>query len=166
MSMTTAKPDMRPIYIIVYHSPLFPAHWSLWIPSAANPNVGKVIHVNGSAASGFEREFRRNFDIKSITQKHSLILLAQVDEKYITDTPEDGLGTSDEVAVDGIETVALKLAPPEKSLRVSNAAKEVGTGRVQLLNCQTWLRELVILLAAESIVSDSAMSVMDSVPKN
>ncbi|KAJ8592657.1 hypothetical protein M405DRAFT_787133 [Rhizopogon salebrosus TDB-379] len=46
---------MRTITIIMYPSPMFPAHWVMWIPSCSKQEVGKAIHTVGDAQSGFEK---------------------------------------------------------------------------------------------------------------
>lgn len=109
----------RDIYLIVYHSPLFPAHWALWIPSANNSQIGKKLHVFGDVANGFEHEFQRNYNPFNDQLKHSLVLLAEVEEKNVVDVPGDGSQTSDKNAMDDIERVALATLAPSKSLKAS-----------------------------------------------
>jgi hypothetical protein len=46
---------MRTITIIMYPSPMFHAHWVMWIPSYSKQEAGKVIHTVGDARSGFEK---------------------------------------------------------------------------------------------------------------
>ncbi|KAG9011248.1 hypothetical protein FRB93_003049 [Tulasnella sp. JGI-2019a] len=70
-----------------------------------------------------------------------------------------------EVAIDDIERVALALPPPKKSLR-SSYTTQVVKGRAQLLNCQSWLRELVVSLVKNGIVPGTAVAAMDGAPEN
>ena len=68
----------RPLYLVVYHSRLFAAHWALWIPTYANEtvgDVGKVIHVEGSPSEGFSHQFKRNYDISKTSRSKSTIFL-------------------------------------------------------------------------------------------
>jgi len=106
----------REIFLLVYPSPLFAAHWSLWIPSQSNPELGKVVHVTGAVSVGFILEFKRNYDIANTGRGSTLILLAEVDDKYVADVPGDGAFSLDQNAVDDIERLALTFPPPTKSL--------------------------------------------------
>jgi len=62
-SSPLANAMSRPIYLVVYHSPLFAAHWALWVRHYETNNeqrLGKIMHVQGSANQGFVHEFMRN----------------------------------------------------------------------------------------------------------
>jgi hypothetical protein len=107
----------RKIYLISYDSPLFPAHWALWIPSASNPSLGKIIHVTGDAAQGFELQFKRNYDISITQRKHHIIPIGSVDNSHIVDGP-GGRTVTDDVPTEGdtLEETAAKIPAPAKSL--------------------------------------------------
>ena len=109
----------REVYLIIYHSPLFPAHWAFWIPSVESAKIGKKLHVFGDAAKGFEHEFQRNYSTAGTQRKHSLVLLANVEDKHIVDVPGDGSQSSDKTAADDIERQALAIPAPVKSLNPS-----------------------------------------------
>ncbi|TDL30184.1 hypothetical protein BD410DRAFT_893314 [Rickenella mellea] len=154
----------RDVFLIVYRSPVFPAHWALWIPSVDNTNVGKIINVIGDASSGFEHEFVRNHDLEEEShRRNDLVLLAKVNEEHIVDSLEDGSNVNDATAVDDIERKALEIPAPVKSLRLST---DPPTKRVEIQNCQTWLRELVVGLVAAEIFPESSIVAMDNAPKN
>jgi len=60
----------RPVYLLVYNSRVFAAHWSMWIPNdstdtPATEDIGKIIQVTGDSLKGFVHEFVRNHDIVS-----------------------------------------------------------------------------------------------------
>lgn len=108
----------RNLFLIVYKSPLFPAYWSIWIPSVANRNIGKRIHVTGDVHSGFEHEFVRNYDLRSDTRTHFVILIGEVEDKYVADDDmdlRDG-GERDKSPRDRIEEVALEIPAPGPSM--------------------------------------------------
>lgn len=119
----------RPIYLIVFHSPLFAAHWSLWIPSPKNSTIGKVSHVEGSPSAGFSHEFKRNYDISTESRKNSVIFLCQVDGDSVVDAAGDGAYSTDATAVDVVERWALAVEAPGPSLRSAGAAVSVFVGR-------------------------------------
>lgn len=112
----------RDIYLIVYNSLLFPAHWTLWIPTKANPQIGKGIHVTGDAANGFQHEFKRNYDLSEEDRANRLFLLAQVDDRWVADVPGDGSFSVDTTPADDVETIALSVPAPGKSLRTSEGS--------------------------------------------
>lgn len=112
----------RPIYLIVYHSRPFPAHWAIWIPHKNEPSpegMGKVIQVEGNPSEGFSHEFKRNYDSSQDSRLHSVILLGTIDGSNIldSDTHANGKGTTDVTAIDEVEKVALSVPAPRPSLR-------------------------------------------------
>ncbi|KAF1956563.1 hypothetical protein CC80DRAFT_492104 [Byssothecium circinans] len=54
----------RTVNLVVFNSPLFPAHWALFTPHSNNQQVGTMIHAVGDAKDGFETRFERNYNIK------------------------------------------------------------------------------------------------------
>jgi len=117
--MTTCETMSRPVYLIIYHSPIFAAHWALWIPSY-NKNVigqsGKIINVQGSPSDGFVHEFERNYNLSAESRSHSLKLLGWVDPKSILDTA-CGDHSVDNTPIDALERSALDIQAPGPSLR-------------------------------------------------
>ncbi|KAI0448216.1 hypothetical protein F4803DRAFT_545740 [Xylaria telfairii] len=154
---------IRTIYLIVYNSPLFPAHWAIWIPSQENLAIGKRIHVEGDAATGFQLSFDRNYDKTQDSRKHEIVVLAEVHAKHVVDTPGSGSNTVDREPKDGIESIAAKVAPPGPSLM--SASRTRGT-KVEIKNCQTWLMDVVNALHKEGIFDSKAVEVIQAAPKN
>ncbi|TVY43316.1 hypothetical protein LSUB1_G001423 [Lachnellula subtilissima] len=121
----------RPVYLIIYHSPIFAAHWALWIPyyeEEVTGKTGKIINVQGSPSEGFLHEFERNYDVAAETRRHSIKLLSWLDSKYIIDTTGDY--SVDSTAIDVLERSALTIQAPGPSLR---SAGEPNKGRVEEL---------------------------------
>jgi hypothetical protein len=110
--------DNREIYLVVYHSQLFPAHWALFIPKKIRTETGrtsyaetrKYINVLGDPATGFEHEIKRNQDITEHSSNNTCILIGTVKEKYVSDNGDDE-----------IETLALAISALAKSLKSSAA---------------------------------------------
>lgn len=82
--------------LIVYHSPLFAAHWALFLPSPTNSTSGRRIHADGSPASGFEVLFEE-YDLTQCTQSYEGIELGAVE-------------------IIDLERVARSIEAPKKSL--------------------------------------------------
>ncbi|KAH7336918.1 hypothetical protein B0J17DRAFT_718832 [Rhizoctonia solani] len=153
--------DHRSIYILIFHSPIFPAHWALWIPSLTQPKIGKIINAVGDPSSGFVREIERHFNLADVSGSTSTVLLSgRVETKHIIDS--DSLGSE---PVDEVEKVACGIAPPEKSLK-SARKSNIPSGRVEIKNCQTWLREFVCALVEHGICEAEAIGVLDRAPRN
>lgn len=113
----------RTIYLIVYNSRLFPAHWAIWIPSQSDPDIGRIINAAGDVLTGFDITFERNYDITAETRPHQVISLGQVGDGDVIDVPGDGShrveseSQGDLVAWDSIEEAGLSTPAPVKSLR-------------------------------------------------
>jgi len=171
----------RSVYLIVYHSPLFPAHWALYIPNLPHPvltttsdstsqvvegaqvrKVGKIVNVVGSVAAGFAHEFKRNYDLEEDGRGYSLFLLDErVDGALVWDRAEEG-ETIDAQAQDPFEVLALSVPAPGPSL---NSAADKGR-RVQIRNCQTWLREAVERYVTAGIMHEVALERLATAPVN
>jgi len=151
----------RKVFIISYNAGgLFEDHWGLWIPSAANPDIGTIIHVKGDSLKGFELEFKRNYNRTITSAIYIPYEIADVDPKYIVDTKGDGKPFADTIAHDKIEQQALLIPAPPKSL------KPAGSGeKAEIKNCQTWMYELVNALIADEIFPPSALTKLNTVPK-
>lgn len=122
----------RSVYLIVFRSPVFPAHWALWIPCADDSSTGKLINAVGDPATGFSHEFQRNFCPASTAGAILTVLLSDcVGARHIVDGPPALAleSTIDADAVDDLERVALTIPPPRKSLNsVSTQEVRVCTG--------------------------------------
>ncbi|KAI0534870.1 hypothetical protein GGR58DRAFT_480990 [Xylaria digitata] len=154
----------RTICLIVYKSPLFPAHWALWVPSEADPNIGKRIHAEGNAAAGFRLSFNRNYDVTTESRRYETLVVAKVGAGLLIDTPGDEMNSVDAEPQDMVEKVAAKVPTPGPSL-VSSTASAQRT-RAEIRNCQTWLLEVVTALHKEGIVDSNAVEVIKTAPKN
>ncbi|KAJ4314364.1 hypothetical protein N0V84_008944 [Fusarium piperis] len=159
----------RTIYLIVYNSRLFPAHWVIWIPSQSDLKIGKVINAAGDVLTGFDITFERNYNIAEESRPHQVILLGQVDDAHIVDVPGDGSYRAESesqgnlVAWDPIEEAGLNTPAPVKSLRPVSSSSH---SRVEIRNCQTWVREVVEKLVESDIMNESALETVWNAPKN
>jgi hypothetical protein len=111
----------RTVYLIVYNSPLFPAHWGLWIPSLDDPTVGKRLHAPGDAANGFEIDFDRNYTLDATNRQYQSLVLAEVSNYHVVDVKGDGSRRSDSTAHDDLEQVLLSVPAPGASLVSSSS---------------------------------------------
>ncbi|KZP20357.1 hypothetical protein FIBSPDRAFT_742513 [Athelia psychrophila] len=153
----------RCIHLLVFNSPLFPAHWAMYIPGHRG-GPGKLINVQGDPSTGFCHEFERNYDPSSTANKTTMLHLCDVQDEHVLDVPGDGSPSIDTNVMDDIERVALGVRPPPKTLRSSNG-NAVPT-KVTIQNCQTWMVQLVEALVEVAIVPRIALEVLEGAPKN
>ncbi|KAF2118705.1 hypothetical protein BDV96DRAFT_642883 [Lophiotrema nucula] len=154
----------RTVCLVIFNSPLFPAHWGLWVPSTDQPSIGKLLHASGDAATGFEIAFERNYDLGATTRRHQVLQLAQVLDHYVVDVKGDGSRTKDQIAHDYLEEVALSVPAPARSL--VSATSQGPRQRVEIQNCQTWLRQVVAAFVQNGAMDQSALQTVDNAPKN
>lgn len=103
----------RSISLIVFSNGTKPAHWAIWIPTAGQQDIGKLLHVTGNPATGFFLEFKRNYDLRTTRRGYRIVALAQVNDQYVTDTPNvHGVDTT---ARDRLESMATRVTPPGRS---------------------------------------------------
>ncbi|PGH13164.1 hypothetical protein AJ80_06410 [Polytolypa hystricis UAMH7299] len=147
----------RTVFLLVFRSPLFPAHWALWIPSADDKNVGKVIEVDGSVHTGFEHSIDPVFDLSKTTRTFVVIKLGEISDDTVVD--------SESRIIDPIEQVALSVPAPGPTLNpvASNAPPKAP---VQLSNCQNWITKFVAELVCRNLLDASANEVVQNAPKN
>jgi hypothetical protein len=96
------------------------AHWALFVPSADDPNFGKVIHVkrDRNPDKVFTHDFKRNHNTNKPRSPHQLIELGQITSNIIVDVPGNGREKSwvDKTPVDILEQIALTIPGPRPSL--------------------------------------------------
>ncbi|KAI9893590.1 MAG: hypothetical protein M1814_006386 [Vezdaea aestivalis] len=92
----TPRVSNRTIYLLVFNSLLFPAHWAMFIPHANQGTIGKIIQVEGNVMTGFTLEFGRNYDYALDSRGKTIIELAQVAAANIVDVIEGGAPSTDQ----------------------------------------------------------------------
>ncbi|KAF2871355.1 hypothetical protein BDV95DRAFT_606790 [Massariosphaeria phaeospora] len=146
----------NPLHLIIYPSPLFAAHWALFLPtptSTTTPKLGTRIHADGSPATGFTLLVEPEHDLAECAPRsYRVVELGSVGE---------GKGVGD------VERVAREVEVPGKSLKgVGVAGVEGLRRRVEMKNCQTWVREVVGKLVEEGLLEAGALQVVEGAPKN
>ncbi|KAF1846886.1 uncharacterized protein K460DRAFT_49567 [Cucurbitaria berberidis CBS 394.84] len=154
----------RTIYLVVFNSRLFPAHWGLWIPHTDDPGVGKFLEASGDAAEGFNIAFERNYNLEATGRIHQVLRLAEMQDHLVVDVKGDGSQSTDQTVHDYLEQVALSVPAPSKSL--VSATAQGPKQRVEIQNCQTWLRAVVAALVQNGVIDQAALQAVDSAPKN
>lgn len=131
-ALTTAAADsgMVDIFLLCYlPSPLFHAHWALFVPDPKRPQRGTVLNVRGDPLNGFVHEFERGYVPGEDPEKPPAVLkLGAIAERLIRadETAPDG---KDATAYNELERLALSVDAPGRSLG-RGASKEVSSGPV------------------------------------
>jgi hypothetical protein len=100
----------RTLSLLIFSSPLFPVHRSLWILSTSTPHIGKRLHATGS-----EIAFERNYNIDTETRRYQILSLGEVlDDAFVMDVKGDGSESTDQVASDYLEDVVRGVEAPEE----------------------------------------------------
>lgn len=113
------------IFLLCYlPSPLFHAHWALFIPNQARPQCGTVLNVRGNPLNGFVHEFERGYIPSEDPEKPPTVLkLGTIAERLVRSelTAPDG---KDATAYSQLEQLALSIDAPGRSLG-RGASKDV-----------------------------------------
>jgi hypothetical protein len=81
----------RTIYLLAFRpGPRQRPHFAIWVPTAADPKVGSLIHVVGAPVAGFSHEFKRGYDPTQTNQRYQIWPIGQVDSSHIVDFPDPG----------------------------------------------------------------------------
>ncbi|KAE9364649.1 hypothetical protein N431DRAFT_474234 [Stipitochalara longipes BDJ] len=153
----------RPLYLLVFPTRASKingtrSHWAIFIPYTSGAPVGRLIQVLGTPFTGYGLEFKRNYNISTITEKFDKVLLGEVDQKWVQvgdDETRDGKASTDVNPRDEIEKAAKRVEVPGVSKEPLNPL----VGR----RCQEWTRELVEMLIGKGILDQSAIEVLDRV---
>ncbi|KAB5576069.1 hypothetical protein GE09DRAFT_1215793 [Coniochaeta sp. 2T2.1] len=157
-------------YLLCYvPSPLFPCHWSLWIPFNGQSGPGMRIHVTGDARNGFQHDIERAYDPKQDDRHPKVIELGNINTSSLPGKEPVCFvisGVSDEtlVACSALEYLSLTIPAPGPSLKSSSTTG--GRLRVKIQNCQTWLRQLVDSMIDKGVIGAEARHIVDQAPQH
>lgn len=183
--------EYRTLYLLIYPSRPFAAHWSLFLPykspsSPSSTKIGKRIHATGDRLNGFTLEIVRNYDRAADLRTPSLHSVGRVLSSHVSDYDEDDVygGKRKEETVDYIprnelEAACLAIKAPGPSMNRVGAGNKGGQTngappkKNEVRDCQWWVRECVgslcekgMLLAEEDNDFETPMSVVSALPKH
>ncbi|KAI4591918.1 hypothetical protein KJ359_012104 [Pestalotiopsis sp. 9143b] len=134
------------IYVLVYHEPLFAAHWSLWIPqidpSGREKHIGDRIHATGDRLNGFIYEYDRDYNVKEDDRHPSRFPIASVPDEHLND----------------LDAACQKVPAPGPSLNKVAASADKDAKNLQrpkkaeVKDCQWWIEKVVPSLISEGIL--------------
>lgn len=123
-----ADHGMVDIFLLCYlPSPLFHAHWALFVPDQARPQRGTVLNVRGDPLHGFEHEFERGYVPSEDPEKPPAIIKLGTIAGLLTRTESTAPNGKDATAYNQLERLALSVDAPGRSLG-RGASKDVRLG--------------------------------------
>lgn len=90
------------------------AHFSIFVPSAADPKVGTLIHAIGAPMAGYRLEFKRNYSPDDSLEAHQTWAIGEIDSQHIVDSTGTER-TKDSIPRGNIEKVASQCPTPRIS---------------------------------------------------
>lgn len=105
----------NPVHLVSYRqSPTQRAHFAIFVPSKADPEVGTLIHAVGTPMHGYELEFQRNYRPASDLRTYTMVTIGSIEAQHIAEaTSPDQV--SDKVPKGDIERAASKVPTPRAS---------------------------------------------------
>lgn len=169
--------------MVVPPSPLFAAHWSIFLPDRHDPNdrhnmepmTGRRVHVAGDRLNGFGLEIIRGYDAskhRSVGSRRYPIgaIATSVLKDQLTngtaamdaDSKDDdeGGGYIDNKPQDDFEMVCVEVEAPGPSL---NNVSKAGAGNVsrggrqQPRDCQWWIAQVVTELTERNMLKSLSL---------
>ena len=146
----------QPLYVLVYPSPLFAAHWSLWLAhtdaSGHESHIGHRIHVTGDRLNGFEYEYIQDYNIQEDERKPKVFTIGLISSTLLESKVQDKVmltNIDDKVEFYNVfDKVCQQVKPPGPSLNKVNS-KSTGNGsqpppkRTEVKDCQWWIIKVV-----------------------
>jgi hypothetical protein len=163
------------LYVHVYPSPLFAAHWSFFLPREdLKSEIGDRVHVTGDGLNGFEYEYVCDYDPKEDARRPNAFPIGRV----MTTARQRPIGGQ---VMDGeddrsiFDRICRQVPAPGPSL---NAAS-TGVGapkRREIRDCQWWIKQATIHLVNEGILlpleesdahsAEPPLTIVDKLPKH
>jgi hypothetical protein len=115
----------RTIYLVSYRNAAHQrAHFSIFVPSAAELKVGTLIHAVGAPMAGYTLEFKRNYSPDASAELHETWAIGEVDSQHIVDSTGTGR-TKDSDPQGNIEKAASQCPTPRISENFMAPVNEV-----------------------------------------
>lgn len=151
---------------------LFKDHWALFIPDQVHPSstCRTLLQVECDPLNGFVHNVARNCDMSSQEssgrQPPALLELGTGSENHLTlsNTGSAVQGMENREPRSRVERLASSLDPPSKRMRAAGSG-EGGTARkrIEVRECQWWVKEVVEKLITEKVLKQEAMSILEQV---
>jgi hypothetical protein len=174
----------RLLYVLVYPSRLFAAHWSFWIPDIGadgrETHVGDRIHVTGDRLNGFEYEYICGYDVKGDDRHPNAFPIGLLLDDSLRSLHYGPGNDGAKGPVNVLDKILQDVPAPGPSLNQVAAPipGDEGKGlpkRKEVRDCQWWIRQAVTRLVENSILQavqkdvvarEDVLTILSRVPKH
>ncbi|KAB5547352.1 hypothetical protein GE09DRAFT_208882 [Coniochaeta sp. 2T2.1] len=155
----------RTLYVLVYPSRLFAAHWSFWIPyldaDGRESDVGDRIHVTGDRLNGFQYEHLRHYNVREDERLPNSFPIGLLDPASVEkgNGHDWGIsGVAEEITpVNRFDKVCREVEAPGPSLNkvATTAVPNVTAGapkKREVRDCQWWIKQAAAHLVEAGVL--------------
>lgn len=176
------------LYVLVYPSRPFAAHWSFWLPHLDQNDqesiIGDRIHITGDRFNGFEYEYVRDYNVREDSKKPTAHPVGSILASHLSGTGVDRNSTSGGIPKTYSENNYLNLfdetcrevPPPGPSLnKITDISKTAAPPRrTEVKDCQWWIKQAVYHLVETGILlrldqglqAEDPIATVDSLPRH
>lgn len=164
----------RNLYVLVYPSRLFAAHWSFWIPyadpSGKETNIGDRINATGDRLHGFKYEYLRDYNVNEDDRKPSPFPIGLVSASTLEMLSEDETGVFND-----LDKACREVSVPGPSLNnVKDPVNNAGPPKkMTVKDCQWWIKQIVphlmdsnLLIPLKDEESQDPITLTKNLPKH
>ncbi|QQK42088.1 kinase-like domain-containing protein [Penicillium digitatum] len=123
------------VELLIYNGAPFKDHWSYWVRSHQDPDLGVLIHAAGDVRNGFQFKIKRDHDFRA----------------------------TGNLPTKRIPLHAHKVKVPEKTLRAVGDKVTSAPSRLTQRNCQTWIVESADQLVRDRIFGGEVAAYVHSI---
>ena len=160
----------RSLYVLVYPSRLFAAHWSFWVPyldaNGREAPTGDRIHVTGDRLNGFEYEYIRDYNVREDERKPNRFAIGLLPAAALSSAGDgvggdaSGTGVDSDTAppVNVLDRACREVEAPGPSLNkvAAGGAASRAAGpppkKAEVRDCQWWVKQAVEHLAGAGLL--------------
>ncbi|TPX12400.1 uncharacterized protein E0L32_006812 [Thyridium curvatum] len=155
----------QPLYVLVYPSRLFAAHWSLWAPrieaSGQESVVGDRIHVTGDRLNGFQYEYIQNYNVDKDERNPKAFPIGRIKTSHLEHGEQSTASSDGEThelkAINAFDRACQEVEAPGPSLNkvsIGDNAEIPGPPRrrSEVKDCQWWIKQAVANLVEANIL--------------
>jgi hypothetical protein len=171
----------RTLYVLVYPSRLFAAHWSFWLPylddNGHETEIGDRPHATGDRLNGFEYEYVQDYNVKEDDRHSTTFPIGLISATHLS---EDGAGSDVEAGtgvLNAFDKACREVPAPDPSLnKVTSTDSERASGvppkRVQVRDCQWWIKQTTARLVETGMLlpldngADGPIERVEGLPKH
>ncbi|KAJ5542925.1 hypothetical protein N7535_005347 [Penicillium sp. DV-2018c] len=154
------------VELLIYNGAPFNNHWSYWVRSHQDPDIGVLIHAAGEVRTGFQFEIKRYYDLKTTTDRPmKRVPLQWVGKEFIIEEAmfNSGIFKVHQNPVCDFEASVHKIEVPEKSLRTIDDKVTAAPKRLAQRDCQSWIVESADQLVRDGIFNSEVAAYVRSI---